>query len=538
MSSFVDDSTECAICFEALSSAESLTLRCGHKWHLSCLTQQLQHARPDKSRRLLLTGCRCAKCGVPCDHPQLEDLTRPTDRLRGKVDAMVTAQLEADAPRAWAEAKRGDGEARRRMVEEGRRGYAFYLCGLCDEPYFGGTGERNAARGGIVHFRFHVWTQGSSCFGRDVEVEHVRVECADEPEGEEIEPLDRRCPSCSPPLREVCQRPVEHRAFHVWKCRYCCRPSQFVCYGNVHFCGPCHERNTERTRILQGLRRGRGADRPALEAIPCPGAACPQPKREGQERHSNGPSRECEQVYRCACCESAPSQRLPSESGSRNFVFNPSGEHDMRSWGPMGPQRMGVPPGHTGWKVEASEVPADANTRTNFVSGCVWGIMAQKVEIHRHVREPSSVRLEVSAKYMGRTDCPSVFKMEAFVTDRNGRIRHRASTPELVSPADFWEKATLTIDPVTFAHDAHIVLYGKDQRFWAGDYGAKVCHCSVRVLCEEEEVGNILIPADQEGDHDEDRPVNFLHNKLIQEILFFVLFCLVAHGLNVMVGHG
>ena len=65
-------------------------------------------------------------------------------------------------------------------------------------------------------------------------------------------------------------------------------------------------------------------------------------------------------------------------------------------------------------------------------------------------------------------------------------------TPELTAPAGFWEKATLTIDPVNGTHEVTMIVYGKDSNFWAGNFGSKVCHCSIRVLCEEGELGNIL----------------------------------------------
>ena len=139
------------------------------------------------------------------------------------------------------------------------------------------------------------------------------------------------------------------------------------------------------------------------------------------------------------------------------------------------------------------EVPVDENTRSNFVSSFQWCIMLQKVPLHRYARNPSLARIEVSCKFMGRTDCPSMFRMEAVVTNSRGRILHRTGTSELAVPADFWEKVTLTIDPVEGAHEGTMVVYGKDARFWQGNFGSKVCHCSVRVLGTEEELRNVLV---------------------------------------------
>eukprot|EP00956_Cyclotella_meneghiniana_P045548 scaffold373813_cov79-Cyclotella_meneghiniana.AAC.1 len=128
--SYNDDSTDCAICFEPLSDDETITLKCGHRWHLACIREQLAHAQPSKSSRILFSGCRCAKCNVICDHPALENLTRRTDILREKVDGLIIEQVKTDAPHEWRKAN--DGSSRLALLDSARRSYAFYLCGACD----------------------------------------------------------------------------------------------------------------------------------------------------------------------------------------------------------------------------------------------------------------------------------------------------------------------------------------------------------------------------------------------------------------------
>lgn len=448
--SFTDTSTECAICLNPLDDSKKIiTLSCGHRWHFECLRDQLESAQPSRAKRLVFSGCRCAKCATFCDHPELESLTRRTDALREKVDCLVAEQLKIDAPREWMVAS-SDSVARTRLIDEGLRSYAFYLCGGCDEPYFGGT-----------------------------------IECADDEEGELATSEDKLCQSCSPKSQVICQKALEHRPYHVWKCRYCCNPASFVCYGNVHFCERCHERNTKRTRD-----RILGSGRPKLEGIQCVGKSCPFPKAGGSEQHSNGPGLDCEQVYYCASCESSPSGHgFAERPGSANFIANPSGEEGTRFWQTA---RQSQQYSHCRWSVENMEVRVDETTRTNFVSSYQLCTMYQKVPLHQLLRDSSRARLEVSAKFMARTDCPSVFKMEAIVSDSNGRMIHRAATSQLDAPADFWEKATIVIEPVRGAHEVIMVLHGKDSRFWQGNYGSKVCHCSVRVLGTAEELQDIL----------------------------------------------
>jgi hypothetical protein len=358
------------------------------------------------------------------------------------VDLLVAEQSKADIPEEWKDAVNNAGKMAR-LIDEGRRSYAFYLCGGCDEPYFGGT-----------------------------------IDCADEDDGELVTSEDRLCQSCSPKSQVVCKHTNEHRPFHIWKCRYCCNPSSYVCYGNVHFCDSCHDRNSQRSRGLGPAK---------LEGIPCCGDGCSFPKPALSERHSNGSSLDCEQVYHCAICDSSPSGHIFEEiPGSRNLIINPSGEEGTRGWL--------ADPRHRSWATERMEISVDESTSCNFVSSYNWSRMSQSIPLHRVVRNPSMARLEISAKFMGRTDCPSVFKLQAVVMNSQRSVIHQSSTSLLTAPADFWEKVSLIIEPVEGAHEVAIIVCGKDERFWRGNFGSKVCHCSIRVLGSQEELQNTLIP--------------------------------------------
>ena len=42
-----------------------------------------------------------------------------------------------------------------------------------------------------------------------------------------------------------CKDPKAHAEFHEWKCRYCCSVAVWFCWGNTHFCEPCHQKAYE-----------------------------------------------------------------------------------------------------------------------------------------------------------------------------------------------------------------------------------------------------------------------------------------------------
>lgn len=183
------------------------------------------------------------------------------------------------------------------------------------------------------------------------------------------------------------------------------------------------------------------------------------------------------------------------EPGSRNLITNHSGQDGFRGWQNGRPRFMR-------WQVEESEIPVNAETTTNFVSSYYWCVMSIRVPVHRYVRDPSSVRIEVSAKYMGRTDCPSVFQMIATVLDANDNELHRIQTDTLDTPADHWDRVSLILEPRQGLHDVFVFMLGKDKNFWQGNFGAKVAECSVRVLCPEEELDTVMLP-ESDGEVDD-----------------------------------
>lgn len=427
---FVDSATDCAICLCPLAAEECITLHCGHVWHLRCIKEQLLHAEPNPSRRLLFTGCRCAKCGQICEHPALESVSRSTNELREAVDRLIEDQIKVDALDRDPRVLSPDGHYFGDPLALGRSMYAFFQCSICSAPYFGGT-----------------------------------VACADA-EDEILPAADRMCPVCAPGTSAVCASNA-HTAFHVWKCRYCCNSASFVCYGRTHFCADCHARNS--------LRKPDDT----MTAIECPGRpACQTRLPAGKTHHENGPRHTCEQILRCTLCESDPTgvgARIDSDNASPNMVFNPSAVHGTRGWHPH-PSGM--------WTVETSEVPF-RDGEFNFVSSFHWASMSQVIPLSHFLALPGSAALEVSARYMARTDCPSLFCIEAVVYSNCFIELAHFSSEILQAPADFWEPVKHVFAPTGGAAYLVVGVRGKDERFWQGEFGSKVTDISVKVLFDQ-----------------------------------------------------
>ncbi|KAJ8905205.1 hypothetical protein NDN08_001714 [Rhodosorus marinus] len=181
-SRFQSGKDDCAICLDALDEEPCIELSCGHIWHLDCLKSQLQLAQPNPRRRLLFTGCSCAQCGKFCEHEALNDVLRNVTALRAKVDAMILEQAKVDELDKSSTVTTVGGAYYGKLLDYGRHIYAFYLCSVCEEPYFGGT-----------------------------------VACADAEE-RDLPASDRMCTKCNSRGAIICGE-ASHRGFYVWKCR-------------------------------------------------------------------------------------------------------------------------------------------------------------------------------------------------------------------------------------------------------------------------------------------------------------------------------
>jgi hypothetical protein len=133
-------------------------------------------------------------------------------------------------------------------------------------------------------------------------------------------------------------------------------------------------------------------------------------------------------------------------------------------------------------------------------------------------------RFEVSARYMGRTDCPSIFRLQATILEdasqstttttttttqsqhQRPRQRQRSvlteqSTAVLEAPPDYWERVELELPPVPASRARHVIVsvWGQDKRFWQGYYGSKVCDIQLRLLGTNAELQKWFVREGQDG---------------------------------------
>jgi len=148
--------------------------------------------------RISFRFTECALCKQQIQHPTLEDVLRPIRELYEHIKTRALKRLEYMSIDTKGEDK----------VEYAMHQFAYFMCYQCKQPYFGGA---------------------NAC----------------EDERELYEPEELVCGWCS--TKGMGRLPCTKHSpeFLEYKCRYCCSPSMFFCWGTSHFCESCHSKAGE-----------------------------------------------------------------------------------------------------------------------------------------------------------------------------------------------------------------------------------------------------------------------------------------------------
>ena len=112
---------------------------------------------------------------------------------------------------------------------------AYYQCFKCKAPYFGGMKDCIAAQAAQQEFK----------------------------------PEELVCGKCSSQQLGLGNTSCDKHGtdFVEFKCKFCCSVSQWFCWGNTHFCEPCHKRQCKGDYVSR---------KKASELPQCPGLSkCP-----------------------------------------------------------------------------------------------------------------------------------------------------------------------------------------------------------------------------------------------------------------------
>ena len=217
--SFPTADDPCAICYvDPLGASPAILLGCGHVVHRQCAIDKIRAGYPGPA--ISFNHLRCPLCGASggeaeevgsaqfpvMRHGSLDEEIRPVLALRDAVMRRGRRRLLAEGN--VAELQPG-GEWEGRPGELALARFNYYKCGKCGEPYFGGLRECGGEPGG-----------GGGDANGDAEL---------------------MCGGCSATVSGLSGACAKHGRDELqFKCRFCCSPAVFFCFGSTHFCERCH----------------------------------------------------------------------------------------------------------------------------------------------------------------------------------------------------------------------------------------------------------------------------------------------------------
>eukprot|EP01112_Ceratiomyxa_fruticulosa_P019235 TRINITY_DN626_c0_g1_i2.p1 TRINITY_DN626_c0_g1~~TRINITY_DN626_c0_g1_i2.p1 ORF type:complete len:753 (+),score=87.02 TRINITY_DN626_c0_g1_i2:295-2553(+) len=193
----------CAICWvEVLEVAPCIQLECGHVFHYECVRKKVSNGGSGK--RITFGFLDCALCQRRMSHPALEADMKPFLELYETVLDKALSRLKMMGQERCPELTTPGSRWYNNIEGYVMNRFSYFPCFKCKQPYFGG--ER-------------------VCEG-------------------EVEPAfnkeDLICGRCTEGNSAVCG--IHGDAFIEYKCKFCCRPAVFFCWGSTHFCNKCHDK--------------------------------------------------------------------------------------------------------------------------------------------------------------------------------------------------------------------------------------------------------------------------------------------------------
>ena len=183
----ITDEDLCSICYtdELAASPWMINPTCNHIFHLDCLRERFNRKWGNDPINFNFILCPICKAKITYFDPEF---TKMND-FRKDLMNRITAQF-------LSESLTLQGCTDIERIEYGLSKLIYYICRVCQSPYFGGKRE---------------------C-GVDLNIREEDMICLG-------------CKGCS-----------KHGPdFTQYKCRFCCSPAIYFCFGHTHFCETCHQ---------------------------------------------------------------------------------------------------------------------------------------------------------------------------------------------------------------------------------------------------------------------------------------------------------
>jgi len=197
----------CTFCNDTLIHAPVVKLRCGDLFHVDCIKQSLE--KKWCTKRITFGFLNCPNCkdqiGLPTDCMIPRAFYQPAKDLMKLVIDLSLNKLAIEGREKDIQLTNPNSRFFNKKQEYALAVYAFYECSKCKKPFIGG-----------------------------------QVNCEMEA-NVDPDPNNREtyaCIDCSGGKK--CQFHGTDAIIH--KCKFCCQPATWFCWGTTHFCNSCHDK--------------------------------------------------------------------------------------------------------------------------------------------------------------------------------------------------------------------------------------------------------------------------------------------------------
>jgi len=149
----------------------------------------------------------CPLCNTEIEHESLKSILDPMKTLKALIKERALNRLKYVKEEKAKEIVEKGGPFYNNPTAYALKRYCYYLCYTCHKPYYGGERACNAEQRAAEH-----------------------------------DPKELICGSCSGVGMKTDGKPCKHGTDYIeWKCKFCCNVACYFCWGNTHFCEPCHK---------------------------------------------------------------------------------------------------------------------------------------------------------------------------------------------------------------------------------------------------------------------------------------------------------
>lgn len=211
----------CTICYTTgLGNAPSILLDCGHLFHISCVLSKLKKSCPGP--RITFGFCECPSCRKWTSCSYNKEIQNEMLKIKELFQAIREMALQRIKFEGLDKAPRlSDPKDRfyNKLEEYALACLSYYMCFKCKKPYFGGLKSCDNVNEGNNKF-------------------------------EESDLVCGKCAAVSI-VSGVTDCKLHGKDYIEFKCKFCCSVAQWFCWGNTHFCEPCHQKQVKGDYLTQ-----------------------------------------------------------------------------------------------------------------------------------------------------------------------------------------------------------------------------------------------------------------------------------------------